>query len=55
MLPHAGKMEALGPFQIRGRQINELGDVTAVSQQLAQLPLLLKLCSEPWNTSLMEF
>ena len=25
MLPHAGKMEALGPFQIRGRQINELG------------------------------
>ena len=25
MLPHAGKMEALGLFQIRERQINELG------------------------------
>lgn len=49
------KMEALGPFQSWGRQINELREVAAASWQLVQLPLPLTLCSGPWNTSLMEF
>lgn len=54
-LPHAAGMEAVGLFPSSGRQMKEVGDVTAASQQLAQLPLLLKLCLGPQNASLVEF
>lgn len=55
ILPHAAEMEAVGPFPSGERQINELGDVAAASQQLAQLPPLFTLCFGPQNTSLVEF
>lgn len=55
VLLRAAKMEALGLFHSQGRQINEFRGGGAASQQLAQLPLPFKLCSRPWNTSLVEF
>ena len=42
-------------FIAKGGRLMSSGEVAAASQQLAQLPLLFKLCFRPWNTSLVEF
>lgn len=55
VLLHAAKMEALGPFHSPGRQINALRGCGCCLSAADSITSAFKLCSGPWNTSLMGF